>query len=193
MGKPQSSIPLTTLEPTRQDLQQVIRGGARSGLDDVALALDAWRLRLADQFDELLCLARVKGVKRLDYQVETVHRVLRAFRGRALLADEVGLGKTIEAGMLISEYVLRGMARTVLVVCPAALVGQWRAELAEKFAIDAQSTDEARFRTNPEAAWEAEGSRGWWSPRCSSRARPGTPRWSGRSAGTSSWSTRHTT
>ncbi len=113
------------------------------------------RLELAGQFGELLCLARARDVRRLDHQIETVHRVLRKFHGRALLADEVGLGKTIEAGMLISEYLLRGMARNVLIVCPAALVGQWRAELADKFSIDALSTDEPRFRSNPGAAWAA--------------------------------------
>jgi SNF2 family DNA or RNA helicase len=146
-------VPFTVAEAPREDLERAIREGARGTLEDVALALCAWRLKLTDQFDELLCLARLKDVRKLDYQVETVHRVLRTFRGRALLADEVGLGKTIEAGMLISEYLLRGMARTVLVVCPAALVGQWRAELADKFGIEAQSTDESRFRTNPDAAW----------------------------------------
>lgn len=150
-----ASIPLSLVEPPPEDLERALGLGATGTLEDVALALQAWRLKLTDQFDELLCLARLKDVRRLDYQVETVHRVLRTFRGRALLADEVGLGKTIEAGMLISEYLLRGMARTVLVVCPAALVGQWRAELADKFAVEAQSTDEARFRTNPEAAWSA--------------------------------------
>ncbi len=142
-----------TGDSATEDLERVVLAGARGTLEDVALALEGWRLKLADQFDELLCLARTRDVRRLDHQVETVHRVLRTFCGRALLADEVGLGKTIEAGMLISEYLLRGMARNVLVVCPAALVGQWRAELADKFSIDAESTDEARFRSNPEAAW----------------------------------------
>lgn len=146
-------VPFTVTQTPREDLERAIAGGVKGTLEDVALALEAWRLKLTDQFDELLCLGRLKDVRRLDYQVETVHRVLRAFRGRALLADEVGLGKTIEAGMLISEYLLRGMARTVLVVCPAALVGQWRQELAEKFSVEAQSTDESRFRSNPEAAW----------------------------------------
>ncbi len=139
-----------------EDLERAVLAGARGTLEDLALALEGWRLKLADQFDELLCLARTRDVRRLDHQVETVHRVLRTFCGRALLADEVGLGKTIEAGMLISEYLLRGMARTVLVVCPAALVGQWRAELADKFSIVAESTDEPRFRSNPEVAWAAD-------------------------------------
>ncbi|HTP30472.1 MAG TPA: SNF2-related protein, partial [Anaeromyxobacteraceae bacterium] len=146
-------VPFAVTEAPQEDLERVIASGAGGILEDVGLALDAWRLRLTDQFDELLCLARLKDVRRLDYQVETVHRVLRTFRGRALLADEVGLGKTIEAGMLISEYLLRGMARTVLVVCPAALVGQWCQELAEKFSVEAHSTEEPHFRTTPEAAW----------------------------------------
>jgi SNF2 family DNA or RNA helicase len=149
----EAAIPLTLAEPPIGDLERTALAGARSTLEDVGLALAAWRLKLADQFDELLCLARLKDVRRLDYQVETVQRVLRTFCGRALLADEVGLGKTVEGGMLISEYLLRGMARSVLVICPAALVGQWRAELASKFAIEAESTDEPRFRSNPEAAW----------------------------------------
>ena len=92
------AIRMTLEEPPGGDLEHAILAGARGILEDVALALDAWRLKLADQFDELLCLARVKDVRRLDHQVETVHRVLRAFCGRALLADEVGLGKTIERG-----------------------------------------------------------------------------------------------
>ena len=152
-----ASIPISWVELPDEEIERAVRGGVSGALEDVALALDAWRLKLTDQFDELLCLSRMKDVRRLDYQVETVHRVLRTFRGRALLADEVGLGKTIEAGMLISEYLLRGMARTVLVVCPAALVGQWRSELTDKFAIEVQSTDESSFRTNPEAAWPGGG------------------------------------
>jgi SNF2 family DNA or RNA helicase len=122
-------------------------------LGRLQLALDAWQLRLRDQFDELLCLSRLTHIRRLDYQVETVLKVLRTFRGRALLADEVGLGKTIEAGMLISEFLLRGMARRTLVITPAALVGQWQAELLDKFGVVARSTEEAVFRTDPEAAW----------------------------------------
>ncbi len=143
-------------DSAEEDLESAVLSGARATLEDLALTLEGWRLKLADQFDELLCLARTRDVRRFDHQVETVHRVLRTFCGRALLADEVGLGKTIEAGMLVSEYLLRGMARTVLVVCPAALVGQWRAELADKFSIVAETTDEPRFRSSPEAAWAAD-------------------------------------
>jgi SNF2 family DNA or RNA helicase len=122
------------------------------------LTLLAYRLRLRDQFDELLCLSRLTHIRRLDYQVETVLKVLRTFRGRALLADEVGLGKTVEAGMIITEFVMRGLTRRTLVIVPAALVGQWQAELREKFGIEARSSEDAEFRSEPERAWaEASG------------------------------------
>lgn len=131
---------------------------APASLLDVELCVTAWRLKLAEQFDELLCLPLLRGVQRLDYQVETVLKVLRLLRGRALLADEVGLGKTIEASMLIQEMRLRGMARRVLILVPSALVGQWTEELREKFQIPARSTDMPIFRSrDPSAAWSAEG------------------------------------
>jgi SNF2 family DNA or RNA helicase len=146
-------VATVTEDLARTALERAMCARPRAALEDLALTLDAWRLKLADQFDELLCFGRMRDVRRFDHQIETVYRVLRTFCGRALLADEVGLGKTVEAGMLISEYLLRGMAKDILVVCPAALVGQWRAELSNKFAIDAASTDDARFRSSPESAW----------------------------------------
>lgn len=121
-------------------------GAPSASLLDVELCVAAWRLRLTEQFDELLCLSHLRGVERLDYQVETVLKVLRLLRGRALLADEVGLGKTIEASMLVKEMLLRGMANRVLILVPSALVGQWTEELREKFQIAARSTDQPAFR-----------------------------------------------
>ena len=70
-----------------------------------------------------------------DYQLQTVSTVLGRMRGRAILADEVGLGKTIEAALVISELRLRGLGRRVLVVTPAGLVDQWREELERKFGL----------------------------------------------------------
>ena len=65
---------------------------------------------------------------------------MKQFRGRVLLADEVGLGKTIEAGMVLREYAMRGMAERVLVLAPASLVGQWHEELATKFCLSFATT-----------------------------------------------------
>jgi hypothetical protein len=94
------------------------------GVDAVARALTAFRLGAAQSFDELLAPAVMRGIDSHLYQIETVRRVLRALRGRALLADEVGLGKTVEAMMILREYQLRGMARRALVLVPPALVAQ---------------------------------------------------------------------
>ena len=68
-----------------------------------------------------------------DYQVQAAQTALRRMRGRAILADEVGLGKTIEAGLVLAELRQRGLADKTLVVTPAGLVGQWQAELDRKF------------------------------------------------------------
>jgi hypothetical protein len=74
-------------------------------------------------------LGDLKGIETFWRQTETVRKVLKQFRGRVLLADEVSLGKTVEAGMALKEYLLRGMAERALVLVPASLVGQWREEL----------------------------------------------------------------
>ena len=110
-------------------------------------------LSLAQGFDELLCLPHLAGVEPLSHQIETVRKVLKQFRGRVLLADEVGLGKTIEAGMVLKEYALRGMAERTLVLTPASLVGQWREELETKFGLDFATSYEPLLREDPQAFW----------------------------------------
>jgi superfamily II DNA or RNA helicase len=111
------------------------------------------RLSLFEGFDELLCLPKLRGVETHWYQVETVRKVLKQYRGRVLLADEVGLGKTIEAGMVLKEYVLRGMAERILVLTPAALVGQWRDEMQCKFGLDFATSHDSLLRTDPTQFW----------------------------------------
>lgn len=95
-------------------------------------------------FSELLCpkhLAecwRRQGVIPYPHQLETLRKVVTQMRGRAILADEVGLGKTIEAGMILKEYMLRGLVRKVLILTPASLCWQWYEELRDKFGIIAR-------------------------------------------------------
>ncbi len=103
---------------------------------DLWLHQEHARLSLLRGFDELLCLEGLQGVEHLPHQIETVRKVLRHFRGKVLLADEVGLGKTIEACLLLREYLLRGMAKRVLILVPAPLVSQWHEELSRKFLLD---------------------------------------------------------
>jgi len=121
--------------------------------DDRAALLRAHAIAVADRFDDLLCLPTMRGVTRMSHQIETVKRALRALRGRALLADEVGLGKAIEAGMFFAEARLRGLVRAALVLVPASLVGQWREELRAKFGLEVATTEDDAFRADPEGFW----------------------------------------
>jgi superfamily II DNA or RNA helicase len=113
-------------------------------------------LRLAQGFDELLCLPHLAGFEPLWHQIETVRKVLKQFRGRVLLADEVGLGKTIEACMVLKEYALRGMAERTLVLTPASLVGQWQEELQSKFGLSFATTYGASVRDDPQTFWDQD-------------------------------------
>jgi SNF2 family DNA or RNA helicase len=136
----------------------VERAGAAEGtLASVSLALRGRLLANASAFQELLGIAGLRGVESLPYQIATVRRVLRVLRGRALLADEVGLGKTVEALMVLREYQLRGMVRRALVLAPPALTRHWRGELESKAGIEVKSSDDAGFRSRPEALWREQG------------------------------------
>ena len=70
------------------------------------------------------------------YQLEPLRRALDTPRTNLLLADDVGLGKTIEAGLVIQELLLRHRARSVIIVCPPSLSLKWQDEMREKFGLD---------------------------------------------------------
>jgi ERCC4-related helicase len=73
------------------------------------------------------------GIIPLPHQLHVLNRAMETNQVRYILADEVGLGKTIEAGMIIKELKARGLVQRVLVVCPTGLVTQWASEMQEKF------------------------------------------------------------
>src|SRR5690348_9118939 len=98
----------------------------------VELRREAERIALAPGFERLITLD-ANTIKELPHQIEVARRVLRQMGGRAILADEVGLGKTIEAGIVLKELTVRGLARRVLIMTPASLVTQWQGELETKF------------------------------------------------------------
>ena len=73
------------------------------------------------------------GIIPLPHQLHVLNRAMENNNIRYILADEVGLGKTIEAGMIIRELKSRGLVSRILVVCPTGLVNQWSSEMQEKF------------------------------------------------------------
>lgn len=154
-----NAVPSTTVTPIFD-----LVPGAAAVLDNVAegrladlrayqLQLMALRLGLVAGFDELLALDAIDFTP-FDYQIRAARTVLRRFRGRGLLSDEVGLGKTIEAGLVLKEYLLRQMVQRVLILTPSGLVEQWNEELASKFKITEFVTyNDERFRQQGPEAW----------------------------------------
>lgn len=81
------------------------------------------------------------GIKIEDYQLDPVGRALQMPRANLLIADDVGLGKTIEAGLVVQELLIRQRARSVLVVCPSSLQIQWRDQMRDKFGLEFRIVD----------------------------------------------------
>ena len=94
-----------------------------------SVAADLWTRHL---HDSLVSLSHAR-VDLKPHQVSVVHRVISAYPHRFLLSDEVGLGKTIEAAMVVKELRARGLARRVLILVPSGLIRQWQFELKTKF------------------------------------------------------------
>ncbi|MGH1555552.1 SNF2-related protein [Streptomyces sp. L7] len=129
------------VEPGRRILDRGSPPDASTGQYDppsrLAAFLDAVRWSAVASADVKTLQAPFRsGVAVEPYQLEPVSRAVGAPRVNLLLADDVGLGKTIEAGLVVQELLLRGRARRVMVICPAGLTLKWRDELAEKFGLD---------------------------------------------------------
>ena len=113
---------------------------AITGQDDteeLEAFLDAVRWGAATNADRGFLQAPFRsGVSIEDFQLDPLVRAIDMARANLLIADDVGLGKTIEAGLVIQELLLRHRARTILVVCPASLQEKWRIEMLEKFGLE---------------------------------------------------------
>ncbi|RED56289.1 helicase-like protein [Cohnella lupini] len=138
---PRKLHPLVEMHVDRSAFDELERRAERNGpWDDWSmyqLALEAEEASLVSDFHALRCLALLPHFEPLPHQIDTARKVLHEMRGRAILADEVGLGKTIEAGLILKEYLIRGLVKKVLILVPASLVLQWVRELNSKFDIPA--------------------------------------------------------
>lgn len=102
---------------------------------------------------QLICLPYVREIETYQYQLKTVKAIIDRFKGRVLLSDEVGLGKTVEAGMGMLEYVTRGLARKILILSPPSLVQQWENEMKRKFNQNFIRADDPTFKKMGGEAW----------------------------------------
>jgi len=107
--------------------------GRFDSTQDFSFRMEAEHFALDRGFTQLVAFQYVRDVDRHAHQVVACLKVLRELGGRALLADEVGLGKTIEAGLILKEYLLRGLVKRALILVPVSLLTQWREELSNKF------------------------------------------------------------
>lgn len=92
---------------------------------------------LITDFKGLQCPKYLPTLTALPHQLEAAETVIERMNGKAILADEVGLGKTIQAGLILKEYLIRGLVKKALILVPASLVNQWIEELHQKFHIPA--------------------------------------------------------
>jgi SNF2 family DNA or RNA helicase len=133
--------PFESLEPVRHDLRP-----------DRAAPLDNWLVYhqaflLEQALGPAALLAVQPGRLRIEpYQLVPVLRAIRMSRARLLLADGVGLGKTIQAGLVITELIARRLAHRVLIVSPAGpLLEQWQVEMSERFGLRLEQVDRAKL------------------------------------------------
>jgi hypothetical protein len=104
--------------------------------------LDAVRWGVISQADDKALQSPFRSAIEVDeYQLDPVVRALSMPRVNLLIADDVGLGKTIEAGLVVQEMILRHRVRTVLIVCPSSLQVQWQEEMRDKFGLEFRIID----------------------------------------------------
>ncbi|MCL6574280.1 MAG: DEAD/DEAH box helicase family protein, partial [Bacillus sp. (in: Bacteria)] len=101
------------------------------------LAIGVEEHLIIPEFQGLQAPSHLPNLTPFPHQLETAKQVIENMNGKAILADEVGLGKTIEAGLILKEYMIRGLVKKVLILVPASLVTQWAIELNSKFFIPA--------------------------------------------------------
>lgn len=105
----------------------------RDQTDENYLRYVALLAKIKNETSEGILSNLTSGIIPLPHQMHVLNRALSTNNVRYILADEVGLGKTIEAGMIIKELKTRGLIKRILIVCPTGLVTQWGLEMQEKF------------------------------------------------------------
>ena len=138
------ALPAEIILPDSADYEFILKGQKQKAFDTweaFQLSYKAEQIAARPGFESLLCLEHLRErwrkaeVVTYPHQLGVLRRVIGKMRGRAILADEVGLGKTIEAAMILTEYHLRSLVKKVLILTPASLCRQWQMELQDKFGL----------------------------------------------------------
>ena len=101
------------------------------------MSYEVEKANLITEFTGLQSPKYLPNLTPLAHQLDVAQTVIEKMNGKAILADEVGLGKTIEAGLILKEYLIRGQVKKALILAPASLINQWADELNNKFNIPA--------------------------------------------------------
>ncbi len=144
-----SDFDLVETEVTHESADDLLDSIDEDSTDgDHVQTIQAVRLQAGQPDSELRSLKQLdeESVKLLEHQVDAAYRALFEMDGKALLADEVGLGKTIEVGMILKEMHFRETDDSVLILTPAQLAKQWQGELLEKFGLEYVCNYDDEFR-----------------------------------------------
>lgn len=147
-GRRLETLPISRLEKASSPWDK-LRGGQFDDPKDFLLRQLAWQFPLGNTGGELTN----SRTQLLPHQILLTHDVIKMNRRRLLIADEVGLGKTIETGMIIRELIARGEAGRVLIVCPAGLIKNWQNELRDCFRLQFEVLG-IDFQDFSPASWE---------------------------------------
>lgn len=122
----------TFLDP--YNISKMVRKNNFSPFESFKLNLAALQLKQVNKIDRLISVDAVRTkLTPYNFQMQTALRIINEMNANAILADEVGLGKTIEAGLIMKELLLREEINSILVISPKSLISQWKNEMAEKF------------------------------------------------------------
>ena len=121
----------------QNNIKRLFERKSFSSFEAFRLHLEALEIKRSCQIDKLISADALRAkIVPYNFQMQIALQVINEMNGNALLADEVGLGKTIEAGLIMKELLLRSEINSILILAPKSLLTQWKTEMMEKFGED---------------------------------------------------------
>ena len=141
---------IRTIFPDEFGIKDKLRQGVMQNTEFLDLTLKSHNLYIRLQRQELAIAESIKSnenVSVFDHQILAAQKIKNELGGSGILADEVGLGKTVEAGIIIKEFIVTGLAKKILILAPPSLLSQWKDEMSSKFDLDfVMHRDDPRFK-----------------------------------------------